>query len=68
MFCLWQKHPRLKILPHPVIQDDEDRNRGAHSCGAVAGFHRLPEHPGDCFGEMRCINKKAAGVSWNRFP
>jgi hypothetical protein len=23
------------------------QSRGAHSCGAVAEFHRFPEHPGD---------------------
>ena len=30
-------------------------DRSAHSCGAVAEFHRLPEHPGDCRGELRCL-------------
>jgi len=24
------------------------RKRSAHSCGAVADLHRLPEHPDDC--------------------
>ena len=28
--------------------NDGEENRCAHSCGAVAEFHRLPEHPGDC--------------------
>jgi len=26
---------------------DGSRVRCAHSCGAVADFHRLPEHPGE---------------------
>jgi len=32
--------------------------RGAHSCGAVAEFHRLPEHPDDCSYGSR-------GSSWS---
>ena len=31
--------------------NDGEENRCAHSCGAVAEFHRLPEHPGDCSDE-----------------
>jgi hypothetical protein len=38
----------------PITQYDGLRSRGAHSCGAVAGFHRFPEHPDDCRGELRC--------------
>jgi hypothetical protein len=30
-----------------VCQHDEASWQGAHSCGAVAEFHRLPEHPGE---------------------
>jgi len=30
----------------PVVEGIE--TRGAYSCGAVADFHRLPEHPDDC--------------------
>src|ERR1035437_5367894 len=29
-------------------------DRSAHSCGAVAEFYRLPEHPGDCRSGLRC--------------
>jgi len=29
------------------LYEDEERNGCAHSCGAVAELHRLPEHPGD---------------------
>ena len=36
------------------------QSRCAYSCGAVAEFHRLPEHPGDCRGEFGC----AAGGSF----
>jgi hypothetical protein len=38
-------------LPWPI---NGPTGRGAHSCGAVAEFHRLPEHPGDCRGRLRC--------------
>src|ERR1035437_4961647 len=31
------------------------QDRSAHSCGAVAEFHRLPEHPGDCRSGLRCL-------------
>ncbi len=31
----------------PASPFDERESSGAHSCGAVAGFHRFPEHPGD---------------------
>ena len=34
--------------------NDGKGNRCAHSCGAVADFHRLPEHPGDCSDESSC--------------
>jgi hypothetical protein len=37
--------------PLRYLRVDEDRNGCAHSCGAVAEFHRLPEHPGDCSDE-----------------
>ena len=37
---------------------DELRGRGAHSCGAVAEFHRLPVHPGDCGYGSRCSLKE----------
>jgi hypothetical protein len=40
-----------KILLRLMSQIDEPRSRCAHSCGAVAEFHRLPEHPGDCCDE-----------------
>jgi hypothetical protein len=38
------KVPRLVSWP---ALNDEVAGRGVHSCGAVAEFHRLPEHPGD---------------------
>jgi hypothetical protein len=33
---------------------DGIEGRGAHSCGAVADFHRLPEHPGDYSDVLDC--------------
>jgi len=42
-----------EILQFPVVGYDGEEGRGAHSCGAVAGFHRFPEHPGDCCGDVR---------------
>ena len=43
-----------EFLPSSNNQNDGLRGRGAHSCGAVAEFHRLPEHPGDICGELHC--------------
>ena len=48
------ERPWLKSCLHPVTQYDGRRGRDAHSCGAVAEFHRLPVHPGDCRGELHC--------------
>jgi hypothetical protein len=36
-----------EFLPSPVNRYDGLRSRCAHSCGAVAEFNRLPEHPGE---------------------
>jgi hypothetical protein len=36
-----------------VSSFNKGRTSGAHSCGAVAEFHRLPEHPDDCGFELR---------------
>jgi hypothetical protein len=33
--------------PAVFLYDDEKLRRCAHSCGAVADLHRLPEHPGE---------------------
>src|ERR1017187_10813447 len=43
-----------EFLPSSNDPIDGPTGRGAHSCGAVAEFHRLPEHPGDCRGGLRC--------------
>jgi hypothetical protein len=39
-----------EFLPSSNDPIDGPRGRGAHSCGAVAEFHRLPEHPDDICG------------------
>ena len=39
-----------EFLPSPDDPIDGLGGRGAHSCGAVAEFHRLPEHPDDICG------------------
>jgi len=44
--------PWLKTCLFRSLNYDEDRGRGAHSCGAVADFHRIPEHPDDCDGDL----------------
>ena len=33
-----------------ALRSCEPGRHGAYSCGAVADFHRLPEHPDDCCG------------------
>ena len=43
--ALREQTPGLILCP---LFNDDSAGRGAHSCGAVAEFHRLPEHPGDC--------------------
>jgi hypothetical protein len=61
------ERPWLKFCLHPAAQYDGPGGRGAHSCGAVAEFHRLPEHPGDCRGELRCPLKEQPNAM-ERFP
>src|ERR1700728_150314 len=55
---------QAEFLPVPVTQHDGTEARGAHSCGAVADFHRLPEHPDDCCYGVRCFINRAACISW----
>jgi len=44
-----------------TVLEDGRRGRSAHSCGAVADFHRLPEHPGE-FRDDFAPSRRGAAV------